>query len=70
MDVSQYDIYRITTKDVRNEQNEIIFRKGTVVHCVEDLGSLWLARPKDTEATPRMLPKNECDMLPKLSQTG
>ena len=63
MDVTEYNIFRITTRSVRNSWNEEIFTLGKVVHCIMDMKSLWLARPAGSKITPRMLPKDECREL-------
>lgn len=60
MDVTEYNIYRITTQQVRNNWNEILFDAGQVVQCTEDLGNLWLAKIAGSNDIPRMLPKSEC----------
>lgn len=63
VDVTKYNILRITTQCVSNHWNEEIFSSGQIVQCVNDMGSVWLARVVDTDATPRMLPKTECRQL-------
>lgn len=63
MNIEQYNIFRVTTCQVRNHWNEIIFEPGQVLHAIMDLGWCFLARPVGSAATPRMLPKEECREL-------
>lgn len=63
MNIEKYNILRITTCQVRNHWNEIIFEKDTVVQAIMDLGWCWLAKPVGANKTPRMLPKSECQEL-------
>jgi hypothetical protein len=63
MDVTEYNIYRITTQQVRNNWNEILFDAGQVVQCTEDLGDLWLAKPLGSNSIPRMLPKSQAERI-------
>lgn len=63
MNIEKYNIFRVTTCQVRNNRSEIIFEKGQVVQAIFDEGSCWFARPVGSAATPRMLPKAECREL-------
>ncbi len=63
VDITQYNIYRIATEDIRNEWNEIVHYEGTLLHCTEDLNWCFLAKVPGSAATPRMLPKKECRQL-------
>lgn len=58
MDVTKYNIFRVTTNQVVNAWNEILFNSCELVHCVEDLGTIWLAKPIGSNEIPRMLPKS------------
>lgn len=69
MNVEQYNIFRVSTCQVRNNWNEIIFAPGQVLHATMDLGWCWLARPVGSAATPRMLPKAECRELNEAERT-
>lgn len=63
MDVTKYNIYRVVTEKVFNNWSELLFERDEVVHCIYDLGSAWLAKRINTDATPRMLPNDECREL-------
>lgn len=63
MNVEKYNIFRMTTHRVLNNLNEEIFPKGTIVQCIYDLQSLWLAVPVGSKGTPRMLPNSDCRQL-------
>lgn len=63
VNVTKYNIFRITTNRVSNDWNEEIFSAGQIVQCTEDMGTIWFAKPIGTDAIPRMLPKSECRQL-------
>lgn len=63
MDVTKFEIFRIITQPVYNAHNEKLFDENQMVHCVEDLGTMWLAKPIGTNDIPRMLPKRKCRRL-------
>lgn len=61
MDVTKYKIFGVVNRPVYNVWNEKLFDTGQVVQCVEDLGNLWLAKPKGSNSIPRILPKTHCN---------
>lgn len=63
MDVTKHEIFRVVTRQVFNAWNEKLFDMDQVVQCIEDLGSLWLAKPRGSNSIPRMLLKIECCLL-------
>ncbi len=63
MDLTEYNIYVMATKDVRNNRSEIVHRKGDKLHVTMDMGTTYLAKLIGSNDTPRMLPKSECRSL-------
>ncbi len=63
MDLTKYNIFVIATKNVINEWNEIIHRKGDKLHVTMDMGTMYLAKAIGSNDIPRMLPKSECRAL-------
>ncbi len=63
MGLTKYNIYVVATKNVINEWNEIIHRKGDKLHVVMDMGTIYLAKLIGSNDIPRMLPKSKCRAL-------
>jgi hypothetical protein len=61
--IEEIKIYRVATTNIKNNWNEVVHYKGTILHCTEDLGSFFLAKVPCSTDIPRILPKNECRRL-------